>query len=51
MQKKHQVLETYENLFAPVVKFIEDYHEELKDYPIEFDSTFSLRNLEIFLIS
>ena len=44
MQKKHQVLETYENLFAPVVKFIEDYHEELKDYPIEFDSTFSLRN-------
>ena len=40
MQKKHQVLETYNTLFAPIVQFINDYREELRDYPIEFDSTF-----------
>lgn len=44
MQKKHQVLDTYNTLFAPVVRFINDYHEELKDYPIEFNSTFTIRN-------
>lgn len=44
MQKKHLVLETYNSLFAPIVKFIHDYHEELKDYPIEFNSTFAIRN-------
>lgn len=44
MQKKHKVLDTYNSLFAPIVKFIYDYHEELKDYPIEFDSTFAIRN-------
>ena len=46
MQKKLKVLDTYNNLFAPIVKFIQDYHDELKDYPIEFDSTFSIRNFE-----
>lgn len=46
IQKKHQVLDTYNRLFAPIVKFIQDYHEELKDYPIEFDSTFAIRNFE-----
>lgn len=44
IQKKHEVLDTYNNLFAPIVKFIHDYHEELKDYPIEFDATFAIRN-------
>lgn len=44
IRKKHQVLETYNNLFAPIVKFIQDYHEELKDYPIEFDATFAIRD-------
>ena len=44
MQKKQQVLDTYNSLFAPIVKFIQDYHEELKDYPIEFDSSFEIRN-------
>lgn len=44
MQKKHLVLDTYNSLFAPIVKFIHDYHEELKDYPIEFNSTFAIRN-------
>ena len=29
MLKKHQVLETYNNLFAPIVKFIQDYHSFL----------------------
>ena len=48
MQKKLKVLETYNDLFAPIVKFIHDYHEELKDYPIEFDSTFSIRNFDVF---
>lgn len=46
MLKKRQVLDTYNSLFAPIVKFIQDYHEELKDYPIEFDSTFAIRNFE-----
>ena len=46
MQKKRQVLDTYNSLFAPIVKFIQDYHEELKDYPIEFDSTFAIKNFE-----
>lgn len=46
MQKKIKVLETYNALFYPIVKFIQDFHEELKDYPIEFDSTFSIRNFE-----
>jgi len=44
MNKKHQVLDTYNQLFAPIVKFIEEYRAELKDYPIEFDSTFVIRN-------
>ncbi len=44
MQKKHLVLETYNTLFAPVVKFIDEYHDELRDYPIEFHSTFTIRN-------
>lgn len=44
MQKKHLVLDTYNSLFAPIVKFIHDYHEELKDYPIEFNSTFAIRS-------
>lgn len=46
MQKKHQVLDTYNSLFAPIVKFTQDYHEELKDYPIEFDSSFAIRDFE-----
>jgi ABC-type lipoprotein export system ATPase subunit len=44
IDKKHQVLETYNSLFAPIVKFIRDYHDELKDYPIEFDASFTIRN-------
>lgn len=44
LQKKHQVLETYNSLFAPIVKFIEEFHEELKDYPIQFDATFSIKD-------
>lgn len=46
MQKKQQVLDIYDGLFAPIVKFIQDYHTELKDYPIEFDSSFAIRNFE-----
>ena len=44
IQKKHQVLETYNSLFAPIVKFIDEFHEELKDYPIQFDATFSIKD-------
>lgn len=44
LQKKHQVLETYNSLFAPIVKFIEEFHEELKDYPIQFDAAFSIKD-------
>lgn len=44
IQKKRQVLDTYNSLFEPIVKFIHEYHEELKDYPIEFDASFAIRN-------
>lgn len=44
MLKKHEVLDIYNNLFAPIVQFIEEYKEDLKDYPIEFDASFSIRN-------
>ena len=44
MQKKSEVLSVYNKLFAPIVTFIANYHDDLKDYPIEFNSTFSIRN-------
>lgn len=51
MLKKHEVLDIYNNLFAPIVKFIEEYKEDLKDYPIEFDASFAIRNFaDRFLI-
>lgn len=44
MQKKQEVLDIYNNLFAPIVHFIEEYKDDLKGYPIEFDASFSIRN-------
>lgn len=44
MLKKHEVLDIYNNLFSPIVQFIEEYKDDLKDYPIEFDASFSIRN-------
>ena len=41
--KKSEVLDTYNNLFAPVVEFIKEYSSEMNDYPIEFDASFSIR--------
>ena len=43
MDKKSEVLTTYNTLFAPVVNFIQKYSTELNDYPIEFDAAFSIR--------
>ena len=43
MDKKAEVLKTYNTLFAPVVDFIQKYSSELNDYPIEFDAAFSVR--------
>jgi ABC-type lipoprotein export system ATPase subunit len=43
MNKKAEVLATYNTLFAPVVDFIKKYSSELNDYPIEFDAAFSIR--------
>lgn len=43
MEKKAEVLTTYNTLFAPVVDFIQKYSSELNDYPIEFDAAFSIR--------
>lgn len=43
MDKKAEVLTTYNTLFAPVVDFIQKYSSELNDYPIEFDAAFSIR--------
>ena len=43
MNKKAEVLTTYNRLFAPVVEFIQKYSAELNDYPIEFDAAFSVR--------
>lgn len=44
MEKKHEVLDIYNNLFAPIVQFVEEYKDDLKDYPIGFDASFSIRN-------
>lgn len=44
MKKKHEVLDIYNNLFAPIVQFVEEYKDDLKDYPIGFDASFSIRN-------
>ena len=43
MNKKSEVLTTYNTLFAPVVEFIKKYSSELNDYPIEFDAAFYIR--------
>lgn len=43
INKKSQVLDTYNKLFEPIVKFIHDYNDELKDYPIQFDAAFAIR--------
>jgi len=43
MEKKAEVLTTYNTLFAPVVDFIQKYSSEFNDYPIEFDAAFSIR--------
>ncbi|MDD4405518.1 MAG: AAA family ATPase [Parabacteroides sp.] len=43
MNKKEEVLNTYNALFHPIVKFISEYHDALKDYPIEFDAAFAIR--------
>ena len=43
MNKKAEVLTTYNTLFAPVVEFTKKYSSEMNDYPIEFDASFSLR--------
>lgn len=45
MEKKAEVLTTYNTLFAPVVDFIQKYSSELNDYPIEFDAAYSIRKL------
>lgn len=46
VNKKSEVLRIYNNLFAPIVKFVEEYKDALKDYPIEFDATFAIRGFE-----
>jgi hypothetical protein len=43
MNKKAEVLDTYNDLFYPIVQFIGEYHDALKDYPIEFDAAFAIR--------
>lgn len=44
LRKKSEVLAVYNSLFSPIVDFIKAYHKELKDYPIEFNSAFVIRN-------
>ena len=44
MAKKYEVLNIYREMFAPLVNFIEEYKDDLKGYPIEFDASFSIRN-------
>lgn len=46
MEKKGLVLDTYNSLFEPIVKFIKDYNDELRNYPIEFNSTFAIKDFE-----
>lgn len=44
MTKKGDVLDIYKEMFAPLVHFIDEYKEDLRGYPIEFDASFSIRN-------
>lgn len=44
MERKKRILDTYRCLFAPIVKFIDDFRDDLKDYPIEFDSSFRIKD-------
>ncbi len=46
ISKKAEILETYRNLFEPIVRFIEKYNEFLRDYPIEFNAMFSIKDFE-----
>lgn len=41
--QKRAILSIYNELFSPIVKFISDFHDELREYPIEFDASFSIR--------
>ena len=45
INKKSEVLETYNTLFAPVVEFTKEYSSEMNDYPIEFDASFSIKKI------
>lgn len=45
INKKKEVLETYNTLFAPVVEFTKTYSSEMNDYPIEFDASFSVKKI------
>jgi len=45
MNKKEEVLDTYNTLFAPVVEFTRTYSSEMNDYPIEFAASFSIKKI------
>ncbi len=43
MSTKNKVLEIYKKLFNPIMEFIQNYHNEMKNFPIEFDAVFSIQ--------
>lgn len=41
---KKEILKIYNDLYSPIVNFIDKYKNQLSDYPIEFNSTFTIEN-------
>lgn len=44
LENRKKILDIYKNLYEPVTSFISEYHERLKDYPIEINASFINRD-------
>lgn len=44
LENRKKILDIYKNLYEPVTAFISEYHERLKDYPIEIKASFINRD-------
>lgn len=44
LENRKKILEIYKELYEPVTSFISEYHERLKEYPIEINASFINRD-------
>lgn len=44
LENRKKILDIYKKLYEPVTSFISEYHERLKDYPIEINASFINRD-------